>query len=84
MPIPDWNYERDLSSINNLHCSLVTWLSIIKNASLRTTVHGDRHIEAERQIKATLAKIENGLKEYNAMVLAVANGERTSESADFE
>jgi hypothetical protein len=84
MPIPDWNYERDLATVNNLHCSLMTWLAIIKNASLRTTPSGDRHIDATRQIKQTLAKIENGLKEYNAMVLAVANGERTNESADFE
>jgi hypothetical protein len=51
---------------------------------LRTTPSGDRHIDATRQIKATLAKIEAGLKDYNAMALAVANGERPDESAAFE
>jgi hypothetical protein len=84
MPIPDWNYERDLATVNNLHCSLMTWLSVIKNASLRSTVHGDRHIDAQRQIKATLAKIENGLKEYNAAVLALARGESVHDPLSFK
>jgi hypothetical protein len=84
MPIPDHQYERDLAEINNLHCSLVCWIGIIKNATLRITPSRDRHIDATRQIKATLAKIENGLKDYNAMVRAVANGERLQESPAFE
>jgi hypothetical protein len=75
MPIPDHQYERDLATISQTAASIHCWLQIIKNASLRTTPSGDRHIDATRQINQAMARIENGLKEYASMVRAVARGE---------
>jgi hypothetical protein len=72
MPIPNHEYERDLAEANQKHSSIICRVQIIKNANLRTTVQGDARVDAERQIKATRAKIQGDIDEYCAMVRALA------------
>jgi hypothetical protein len=74
MGIPG-QFERDLAEINQMAASIHCKLGIIRNAGLRTTVHGDVSVDAGRQIAKTREQISRCLELYGQMVMAVARGE---------
>jgi hypothetical protein len=84
MPIPG-QFERDLTEISQMHSTIHCKLGIIRNAGLRTTVHGDVNVDASRQIAKTREQIERCLEAYAGMVRAVARGESVhDEPLSFE
>jgi hypothetical protein len=72
MPIPT-QFDADLTKLSQLHASIATKAQIAHNATLRTTVHGDAHVDATRQIKRMKEDVERLLADYAEMARALVN-----------
>ena len=72
MPTIPGQFERDLSEINQVHASVICKVQIIRNADLRTTVHGDARVDAQKMQAKTRNQIDDLIDDYAARVRVAA------------